>query len=465
MSKNTNPSSSKQVAPKSLEDRLANYANPAEMLKSNPATKIAFGYLTEYMSWATEQDAWRTSAVLFDQSQHMGDARFTGPDVKKLFSDFGVNSFAKFGRNKAKQFVACNSDGKFIGDNILFGLEDDQYSLVGVSYAQNWMVFNAEQGNYRVDVEFDTRKPQDAAASRWNWRYQLNGPATYDIVAKAADGPLPEIKFFNMAEFTIAGTPVRALNHTMSGVPGEQFTGLELWGPREHGPRVLEALLAAGAPLGLRRGGERAYLSAAHESGWIPVVVSAIYTSPELLDYRKWLAPGLEAFISLEGSYDSDNVEDYYLDPWDLGYGNLVKFDHDFLGRDALAQRSAESKRQKVWLEWNVDDATRTIGDALFAEGSRPRTIDLPNVAYSAAIYDTVSLQGAQVGLSTWGGYTSNTRRIVTTGILNEDVPDGAEVELTWGQPRNGKALLLDHDQRQIRATVHHRPLTASAHA
>ena len=32
----------------------------------------------------------------------------------------------------------------------------------------------------------------------------------------------------------------------------------------------------------------------------------------------------------------SDDIEDYYTNPWDLGYGSFVKFDHDFIGRDAL---------------------------------------------------------------------------------------------------------------------------------
>ena len=53
--------------------------------------------------------------------------------------------------------------------------------------------------------------------------------------------------------------------------------------------------------------------------------------------YREWLpANGYEASASLGGSFLSDNIEDYYLTPWDLGYGPVVKFDHDFIGREAL---------------------------------------------------------------------------------------------------------------------------------
>ena len=32
----------------------------------------------------------------------------------------------------------------------------------------------------------------------------------------------------------------------------------------------------------------------------------------------------------------SNNIEDYYMTPYELGYGPFVKFDHDFIGREAL---------------------------------------------------------------------------------------------------------------------------------
>ena len=61
----------------------------------------------------------------------MTDLYIKGPDVIKLLSALGVNSFSNFGVNKAKQFVACNHDGYVIGDAILFGLAENKVSLVG----------------------------------------------------------------------------------------------------------------------------------------------------------------------------------------------------------------------------------------------------------------------------------------------------------------------------------------------
>ena len=59
----------------------------------------------------------------------------------------------------------------------------------------------------------------------------------------------------------------------------------------------------------------------------------AIYSGASMKPYRDYLsAASWEASASLAGSFVADSIDDYYLTPWDLGYGHLVKFDHDFIG-------------------------------------------------------------------------------------------------------------------------------------
>ena len=65
-------------------------------------------YRAEFSNWRDEQVAWRETAALFDQSHHMTDLYVEGPDVDRLFSHLGVNTFENFAVDKAKQFVACN---------------------------------------------------------------------------------------------------------------------------------------------------------------------------------------------------------------------------------------------------------------------------------------------------------------------------------------------------------------------
>ena len=70
------------------------------------------------------------------------------------------------------------------------------------------------------------------------------------------------------------------------------------------------------------------------------------------------------------GSLVSDRIEDYYVDPIEVGYGGLVDWDRDFVGRDALRQRADNQRRTKVTLEWNDDDVADVIKDSLAAGAS-----------------------------------------------------------------------------------------------
>jgi vanillate/3-O-methylgallate O-demethylase len=431
------------------------------MLRTAPAFKYVFPMAVEYTSWRDEQEAWKKTAVLFDQSFHMTDVYFKGPDVKRLFSDVGVSNMTKFGKNKAKQFLACNYDGYVISDAILFGFEEDEYSLVGTPVAPNWVAFHAETGGYDVEVVRDERTVENKG-ERLTFRYQINGPATQAILEKAHGGGLGHIKFFNMGEFTIAGWPVRALNHTMSGVPGRELTGLELIGPAEGKTAVLDAILAAGAEFGLRQGGQRSYISATYESGWIPNPVPAIYSGEAMKPYREWLsAMTFEAQASVGGSFVSDDVEDYYLRPWDLGYGNLIKFDHDFIGRAALERVADEPHRRKVWLRWNDEDVLRIMASSLFGQGDRAMPIDLPNSVYVHFQFDKVLRGDRPVGLSTFCGYTVNQGVVSSLAMVDEaEAVDGAEVTVVWGEDGGAsKPFLPPHVQTEIRATISTSPL------
>jgi vanillate/3-O-methylgallate O-demethylase len=174
----------------SLEDKIQRHGNIADMLRNAPQGPYDYPMRNEYSNWRDEQLAWKRTSVLYDQSFHMTDIYFQGPDVKRLFSDLGINSFTNFGRNKAKQFVACNYDGYVIGDAILFGFEDDEYSLVGRPVAPNWVAFMAETGDYDVKITRDDRTV-DNTGKRLTFRYNLNGPTTQKIIERLSVGRCP----------------------------------------------------------------------------------------------------------------------------------------------------------------------------------------------------------------------------------------------------------------------------------
>jgi vanillate/3-O-methylgallate O-demethylase len=455
--------SAETLAGVSLQQALDRAGSAARLLQGLPAMHYKMPFEAEYTSWRDEQRAWKETTVLYDQSHHMTDLYVKGPDVKRLFSDLGVNSFASFGKDKAKQFVACNHDGYVISDAILFGFDDEEYVLVGTPAAPNWVQYNAETGDYDVSIVRDERSEANPWG-RLTFRYQLNGPLTQKILEKACRGPLEHIPFFNMGRFEIADVPVRALNHTMAGVPGRELTGLEIVGPARGRGAVLKALLAAGEEYGLRRGGSISYVSTIYESGWIPSPLPAIYTDERLAAYRNWLpVAGLEGFASIGGSFASDNIEDYYATPWDLGYGRNIKFDHDFIGREALERQASRPHRRKVWLRWNQGDVARVFADSIYSDpAARPMQLDLPITSFTHYQFDKVRKDNRMVGLATFSGYTVNIGCLCSLAMIDEsEAVDGAEVTLLWGQdPNSPKPNLEPHAQTEIRATISTTPLT-----
>lgn len=439
------------VTAENLEQKIRRIGDPVTMLRNSPQGHYEFPIPSEYSNWGDEQAAWQHTAVLFDQSFHMTDVYFRGSRLKDFFASISVNSFATFGPEKAKQLVTVNPDGYVIGDGILFGLGKEEFSLVGRPAAPDYAAFRVETGDFDIEVIRDLRSV-GRDGQRLVFRYQLQGPNAAAVLEKASGSALPGIKFFNIGHFEVAGTRVRALNHTMS-----RHAGLEITGPSEHSAAVKEALLAAGEEFGLRQGGALSYATTPTESGWIPSPTPAIYAGEAMRPYREYL-PGTswEGMASIGGSFVPDSVEGYYQTPWDLGYGRHVKFDHDFTGRAALERLADQPHRQKVWLRWNDEDVAAAIARSYFGGENRTKRLGVPSSVYSSLPFDIVHAGGRTVGLSTYSGYTVNVGSWSSLAMIDEaEVKDGREVTVVWGEPEpTGKPVAEAHRQTEIRATI-----------
>lgn len=451
------------MSPRNLEEVLKAAGNTVDLLRNSQIGAYVYPVVApEFSNWRSEQEAWRKSAVLFDQSHHMVDLFIEGPDATKLLSYLAINSFEGFTPEKAKQFVPVSYDGHVIGDGILFHLSPNKYVFVGRAPSANWIMFHAETGGFDVQIIKDDRspsRPMGKPVVRQYYRYQIQGPNAKAIIEELNGGPMPDIKFFNMGYINIAGRQVRALRHGMAGAPG-----LEIWGPYGEGDEVKNAILEVGKNHGLHQVGSRAYATNTLESGWIPSPLPAVYTGEKMKAFREWLpAASYEATGALGGSYVSQNIEDYYVSPYDIGYGPFVKFDHDFIGREAL-ENMDKTKRRKVTLAWNGEDVAKVFA-SMFTGENRYKYIDLPLSNYANSNYDKVVADGHDAGFSMFTGYSYNERSMLSLATVDADVKIGNEVKIVWGEPDGGsrKTTVERHEQIEIRAIVSPVPYSKTA--
>jgi vanillate/3-O-methylgallate O-demethylase len=452
----------------SLNDVMSRHRTPVEMLRNSKTGMYVYPVVApEFANWRVEQEAWRKSAVLFDQSHHMDEVIVEGPQAEAFLAHHGINAFSNFDLNRAKHFVPVTPAGHVIGDHIIFREREDKFILVGRAPTSNWLMFCAAWGKWNVRLKYDPRspsRPEGERVLRTHYRYQIQGPDAPRIFEKMNGGPIPEIKFFHVDRINVGSKTVQALRHGMSGAPG-----LEIWGPYEDKPYIHATILQAARDAGVNlvQCGSRAYSTNTLESGWIPSPLPGIYTGEGMLkDYRDWLGSDMyEAAGAIGGSFVSDDIEDYYVNPFELGYGFYIGWKKDdFVGKEALARlKDAPTNRKKVTFEWNPEDVVKVIASA-FQDEIPYKWIDFPQPNYASSSADMVMHDGKMVGMSMFNGYSYNERRVLSLGVVNQDIREGDVLTLRWGEPEpTGKTSTERHRQAEIRVRVAPTPYAREA--
>ncbi|MCZ0999501.1 aminomethyl transferase family protein [Streptomyces mirabilis] len=413
-----------------------------------------------FTNWRDEQRAWAETAALFHQSHHMPELFLEGPHALRLLERLGVNSVGNFTLDRAKQFVACTPSGHVIGDCIAYRIGEQTYELVSGMPVLNWVHFHAETGGYDIRVTRDHHSTANPTGGRTNFRFQIDGPNAGKIFTEAVDGEAPELGFFRTVRVKIAGVEVLVLRHGMAG-----NQGVELSGPFAEETRVRDRLLEVGEPHGIVPVGTQAYFSTPMSNAWMAYPVPGIFTGDELRTYREWLpADTWEASTQIGGSFYSSDITDYYVTPYDLGYERIVKFDHDFIGREALEAIRPDQRRHKMTLVWNRDDVMRILGSQ-FGEGPRYKSLEFPVAYYGWNQFDTVTAgDGSTAGFSCHAGYVNPVGEMLSLAMLKpEYATPGTELTLTWGEPDGGsrKPHVERHEQTLVRATVAPAPYSA----
>ena len=157
------------------------------------------------------------------------------------------------------------------------------------------------------------------------------------------------------------------------------------------------------------------------------------------------------------GSLYRENIEDYYFNPYELGYGHLVKFDHDFIGREALEKIANQTHRKKVALMWEPSDVQDIVGSYMDTDQLPALYVNAPMSNYANWQYDAVEdADGKTIGAAVYTGFSWNARRMMSTAVIDaEHAVPGTKLTLVWGEPDGGaKSAPWIEPHRQVKVTV-----------
>ena len=123
-----------------LETAIQRVGNAVDLLRNMPGRAYSHGVVdAQFTNWQSEVQAWRKACAFLDQSHHMIDLYVKGAGALALLTSLGVNSFASFRPGMAKQFVVVSPDGLYVGDCVLFYLEENLFNLVGRRTVLDWV--------------------------------------------------------------------------------------------------------------------------------------------------------------------------------------------------------------------------------------------------------------------------------------------------------------------------------------
>jgi vanillate/3-O-methylgallate O-demethylase len=171
-----------------------------------------------------------------------------------------------------------------------------------------------------------------------------------------------------------------------------------------------------------------------------------------------------EAAGAIGGSFVSANIEDYYVNPFELGYDFYIGWKKDdFVGKTALEKMKGAKHRKKVTFEWNREDVLKVIASG-FEEGTPYKWIDFPQPNYASTSADMVMKGDKMVGMSMFNGYSFNERCMLSLGVVDAGVEVGDVLTLRWGEPEpSGKTSTERHKQAEIRVRVSPTPYAKEA--
>lgn len=387
-----------------------------------------------YTSHKDEYLAGRTSAWLGVCLNVTPVYEVSGPDAAKLLNYVCVNKdFGAMKEGSSKHALICNENGHMIADGVIMKKEGNTYRTYWMAPVLQYYVENSD-----LDVKGESFSDE--------YFFQIDGPKSLEILEAATQTDLHDIKFAHNKTVKICGTDMVVHRLGMSGA-----LAYEVHGKQEDAEKVytkirdtLEAF--GGKPQGIGSYGIINHTPAGYPNQMQHYIYPFDECDPKLGEFMRscWFC------MNPTGSA-METPEAFYVYPQEVGWGYLVNYDHDFIGKEALLKVKDNAPRKVVTLEWDADDIAEVFASQ-FRGTDVPEYDPIQEVLDGSAPNmltngDRVVKDGKDVGLAVGRTYAFYERRMISLAyVAPELAKEGTEVEVVWGVP--------GHPQKNIRAKV-----------
>lgn len=268
--------------------------------------------------------------------------------------------------------------------------------------------------------------------------YGLQGPASIDILEAVTGEKFRDLPFNRWRMSKVNDLLVRICR---TGVTGE--VGYEFHAPTDTGKayEIWRAIREVGKPFGLREMGWRVQTVGHVETGIATGVVDFLAAWPPHYTMRRFIAQDEVACLEWD-------LSEHLCSPAELGFGHVIDFEHDYLGRDALLREAEEGgpARRLVGLEWNSEDVAELFAAQLHDDPAPPPP-ELPKGRFSP-LYNKLLKDGEHVGWATSHAYSPTLRRMISLARIRKDlIEPGTDVIILWGS-------FSDEPKCELRARV-----------
>lgn len=395
------------------------------------------GYLPfEYSGPKSEFLASRDSAWLGINLSTTPVYEVKGPDAVKLLNKVCVNrDYAKLKMGGSRHALMCNEKGQMLADGLIIRTGEEEFRSYWLAPVLDYYVQSQGMnvtGNYVMDEYF----------------YQIDGPKSLEIMEEVCQCDLHDIKFAGKKVVEVLGTEMTIVRLGMSGA-----LAYEVHGAAEYAEMIYKKIRKVvekfgGKPQGVRNYGIINHTPAGYPNQLQHYAYPLLSSDPSLAEFAKKAC----FIMGLSGSA-AEEPEQFYMTPYDVGWGHLVNFELDFIGKEALLKIKDNPPKRVVTLEWNTED----VGDVFMSQfrGKDVEPFDpieqytvLSDASGGATIRgDFVMADGKNIGIATGKTYGYYEQRMISLGFIDtEYAKEGDELTVLWGP--SGQL------QKEIRATV-----------